>query len=170
MEQINFVLSILLMSFSLGFFVAGLGMVFQWFMMPNMIFYPWAVLLMKASRINEVWRHITRPLGRCRYCNSTWIAIYVYKNKYIFGSLDVKVLFVIAATWFWLKIFTDYVFKDVDPNGKVEALFGFDSSILPPTPVIPMLKTYLILGTFYFMIYIGIPVLIPKIHLLLAGI
>jgi hypothetical protein len=166
MEKLNSILQLLTTMFVLGFFSAGLGMVFQSFMQPNMIFYPWAVFLMKLSRINEVWRHITRPLGRCRYCNGTWISIYIY--QYFFKTFDIQILLIIVPTWFWLKIFSDYMFPDIDANGKVEAIYKINVSELPPTPVVPMLKSYVILGSFYSMVYIGIPFLSTKLPVLLA--
>ena len=167
MEQFNVILTTLTTLLFLGFFVAGLGMVFQFFMTPNMIFYPWAVLLMKIARKGEIWRHLMRPLGRCRYCNSTWIAIYVYKSRYFFGSLDLRVLVLIAATWIWLKLFSDYIFRHIEPNEKVEAIYGLHD--LPPTPAVPMLKAYMILAVFYSMIYIVIPLVSDKIPVLLAN-
>jgi hypothetical protein len=165
MEKLNSIIQLLTVMFALGFFSSCLAMVFQWFMMPNMILFPWAVLLAKGSRINEVWRHLMRPLGRCRYCNGTWISIYVYKH---FFGFNIEVLFIIAATWFWIMIISDYIFTKVDPNEAVEKIYHFEE-FKRPTPVIPMLKSYIILGAFYSMIYIGIPLFSDKIIPLIAG-
>jgi hypothetical protein len=138
----------------IGFFAAMLELAFQAFMQPNMVFYPWAVFLMKLSQKHEILRHLTRILGRCRYCNGTWIGIYAYLY---FFPFDLRILFVIGITFMFIRLYTQYLFTDIDANGKVEALFGWSSDDLEPTPVKPMLQTYVIMGCFYSTVYLVIP-------------
>lgn len=140
----------------IGFLVACLELTFQMYMQPNMILYPYGVLLMKLSQKGEVMRHLMRPLGRCRYCNATWIAFYVY--VYFYGY-DLSVLLLVGITTLFVKILSDHSpFKDVDANGKIEALYGV--AITGNTPPGSMLWAYLILAIFYANIYITIPLLI----------
>lgn len=140
----------------IGFFVASLELAFQYFMMPNMILYPWAVLLSKISRINEPLRHLMRPMGRCRYCNATWIAMYAY--FFLFGH-DLSVLFLIGTTFFWLKVLSELKpFAEIDGT-KVDEVRGI--TYATATPWQAMLKSYVILGAFYAFMYIGWGLLIP---------
>lgn len=137
-----------------GFFIAGLELAFQYFMMQNMILYPYAVLLSRISRINEPLRHLMRPLGRCRYCNATWVAIYAY---FILYGYNIKVLFLISIVFLWLKILSELnPFKNID-GVKVDEIeqvtFGGE------TPWQSMMISYLILGSFYALIYLS-PIII----------
>lgn len=146
----------------LGLFVAALELAYQCFMEPNMFFYPWAVLLHKLARKNQILAHLTRVLGRCRYCNATWVGIYAY--LYLGFDLDLKILFVIASVFFFLKILTAWsIFDDIAPNRKVAEIYDKKEVKMPPTPPIPMLWAYLIMGIIYSIIYIVIPYLITLI-------
>jgi hypothetical protein len=139
----------------ISFITACLAMMFQVFQQPNMIAYPWAVLLMRISQKGEIWRHLMRPFGRCRYCNGVWITIYAY--KYVFG-FNLLILFAMGLNFFFVWVLDHYVIKDIDPNLKVEAIYKVQFG--PPTPWQAMMKSYAILGTFYALIYIVLPILI----------
>ncbi len=145
----------------IGIFAACLEMAFQMFMQPNMFLYPWSVFIMNLAHRNEVWRHLTRVLGRCRYCNGTWVGIYIYLY---FFPFDLRVLLVIGITFLLIRILTD-LFTDIDPVGKTEALYNYDSDSLAPTPIKPMLQTYVIMGAFYSIVYIVIPLIYNKVLL-----
>jgi hypothetical protein len=141
----------------IGLFVAGLELAFQWFLMPNMIMYPYAVFLSNLSKKNEIWRHLTRPLGRCRYCNATWIAIYTF---FILYGHDIRVLFLIGTTFIWLKIFSAMpAFADIDGN-KVDDVRGV--TYATATPWQAMMKSYAVLGSFYALVYL-IPIVIKSV-------
>ena len=128
----------------LSVLVACLEMTFQMFMQPNMILYPYSVLLSAIARKGEVWRHLMRPLGRCRYCNAIWIMIYAY--KYFFG-FDVIILLAFGLTTLFVKLLTSYIFPDVDAASKTDEARGI--SYIIDTPHGAMLLSYIILGGFY---------------------
>ena len=145
-------------------FVGLLEMMFQYFLQPNMILYPYSVLLSKLSSKSEVLRHLMRPLGR--FCNAIWITFYSY--NYIFG-FDIYVLFAFGMTTFWVEVLGKYVFKEVDSAGKTDAEEGVSymewdeesmSMKMRNTPWQSMLWSYLILASFYAVIYIIIPILV----------
>jgi hypothetical protein len=140
---------------ALAFMVACLEMTFQMFMQKNMILYPWAVLLANIAKHNEVLRHLMRPMGRCRYCNSIWISFYVY--VYFFGY-NISVLLMFGLTTLFVKLLSDYVFKDVDANTGVDERYKIVYK--QDTPWLAMMKSYGVLGAFYSTVYIVIPWLI----------
>ena len=169
METIKFVFELMLLAIG----VASLELAFQMFMRPNGILYPYSHLLLRLALKNEVLRHITRLLGRCRYGNAIWIAFYVY--VYFYGY-ELPVLLMVGFTYVILYILSETFFKDVDPNAEVEAEYMYtyaDSdeyeygltgkpyliNISGTTSVIPMLWAYLILGLFYSIIYVVIPII-----------
>lgn len=168
METIKFVFELMLLAMG----VASLELAFQMFMRPNGILYPYSHLLLRLALKNEVLRHITRPLGRCRYCNATWIAFYVY--VYFYGY-ELPVLLMVGFTYVTLYVLSETFFRNVDPNAEVEAeyisMYAYSDEyeydingkpsligITGNTPVIPMLWAYLILGLFYSIIYVVIPI------------
>jgi hypothetical protein len=138
----------------ISFITACLAMMFQVFQQPNMIAYPWAVLLMRISQKGEVWRHLMRPFGRCRYCNGIWITIYAY--KYVFG-FNLLILFAMGLNFFFIWVLDHYVIKDIDPNDRVETIYNVQFG--PPTPWQAMIASYTVLGSFYAVIYIVIPII-----------
>lgn len=144
----------------IAFFVACLEMAFQYFMHPNMILYPYAVLLSWIAQKGEIWRHLMRPLGRCRYCNGIWISFYVFKAlfPYLIIQKFIVVLLVFGLTAFFIRILSTYLFPEIDPAGKVDearqVVFAHAN-----TPYQAMLKSYAILGSFYALVF-GLPVLI----------
>jgi hypothetical protein len=42
---------------------------------PDMIFTFYGKWLSKLSKKSSLWFHITKPLGRCVICNTTWIGM-----------------------------------------------------------------------------------------------
>jgi hypothetical protein len=167
----------LLLVLLIGFMAACLGMCFQRFMEKNMIFFPWAVFIAWLSMKGEVWRHLTRPLGRCRYCNSTYIALYgfyllVYPYMDLPDKMKILCMFLsVGITFFFIKIFTDYLFPDIDPNGDAEKYLELVSKIekMKPTPVRPMLWSYLVIASVYGFFYIVIPFMTIQLPQLLAS-
>lgn len=154
----------------LTFFIACLELMFQYFMQPNMILYPYSVLLSKIASKGEVWRHLMRPLGRCRFCNAIWITFYAYQHFY---KLDLTVLLAFGLTTLFVQLLTKYVFKDVDPATKtddergvsyvIDVIYdenGKKTEIIKNTPWQSMLISYLILGAFYAIVYLLIPYII----------
>jgi hypothetical protein len=126
-----------------GFFIACLELAFQYFMMPNMILYPWAVLLSRISRKNEIFRHLMRPFGRCRYCNCTWISVYCY---FILFGYNIQILFLVGISFFFLKILSaTSAFVNINAI-KVDEVEGVKYAI--DTPWQAMMKSYVILGLF----------------------
>lgn len=146
--------NILFTIIALSLMVALLEMTFQYFMQPNMILYPYSALLSYIANKGEVWRHLMRPLGRCRYCNATWITFYAY--KYALG-LDLYVLFAFGMTTLFVNLLTKYVFSDVDPATKTDSAYGIEYN--SDTPVKAMLYSYVILGVFYATVYLLLPLL-----------
>lgn len=128
-----------------------MGMMFQKFMEPNMIAFPWAVLLFKIAKKGEIWRHLMRPLGRCRYCNSIWIMMFIF--KYIFG-LHIFIFLSMGLTFGLVYFWDTYVMKDIDPNGKVEKIYNYEWEI-KFTPWQAMMKSYIILICPYVIVYIA---------------
>lgn len=61
-------------------------------------YYNW---LSKLSQKSKFWMHITKPLGMCEYCNSTWIAIGVF--IYFFG-LSLTIFLFIGVVWFFVHL------------------------------------------------------------------
>lgn len=137
----------------LGFFAGCLALAFQWFMHPNMIFYPYGVLLFKLSLKGQVLRHLCRALGMCRFCNGTWIGIYMYLYYY---PLDIRVLFVIGITFLFLYSLSER-FKDIDPYTAIGKKLNVDIAAIKDTPISSMLWTYLIIASVYSIIYLLIP-------------
>lgn len=158
--------------------VASLEMTFQYYMQPNMILYPYSVLLSWISAKGEVWRHLMRPLGRCRYCNGVWIFIYSYTYltryelipKLQFIPTIIVVLLGIGLLSVLITILGKYVFPDVDAAGKTdeERKVSYmielrdEETLLPKmvmknTPWQAMLKSYVLLGIFYSTVYVVIP-------------
>ncbi len=140
---------------ALAFLVACLEMTFQMFMQKNMILYPWAVLLANIAKRNEVLRHLMRPMGRCRYCNSIWISFYVFVYFY---EYHISVLLMFGLTTLFVKLLSDYVFKDVDAVTGVDEQYKIVYK--QDTPWLAMMKSYGVLCAFYSVVYIVIPWLI----------
>jgi hypothetical protein len=107
-----------------------------------------------------------RPLGRCRFCNAIWITFYAYEILY---GLNIYVLFAFGATTFWVEVLSKYVFPDVASAERTDKELGIDHTewddesmtmVMKNTPWQAMLWSYLILGVFYFTIYVVIPYII----------
>jgi hypothetical protein len=156
----------------LSFFVACLEMTFQYFMQPNMILFPYSVLLAKIASKGEVWRHLMRPLGRCRYCNAIWITFYSY--KYLL-HLDILVLLAFGVTTLFITVLSKYVFADIDSASPADKLIGADYTIYDEnaekvvtinTPYQAMLYSYVILGAFYAIVYFVVPNISQTINLI----
>ena len=84
----------------LGFATATLGLCFYHFQDKDMIFAPYSKWLNKMAYKSIFWRYLTMPLGRCPYCNTTWIAIVVY--IYYF-SFSLEIFLFIGIVWFFVK-------------------------------------------------------------------
>jgi hypothetical protein len=139
----------------LAFFVACLEMTFQYFMQPNMILYPWAVLIAKISHWHPIARHLMRPMGRCRYCNGIWISFYVF--VFFFGY-SITVLLMFGLVTLFIKLLSDYVFvKEFNPLA-VDEKFNF--TYAQDNTWQEMMKGYAILGAFYLFMYVGVPLII----------
>lgn len=139
----------------LGFVIAALEMFFQRCMLPNNILYPYGVLLSTLAWQGEIWRHLARPLGRCRYCNSAWISFYVYAFLY---GYSLPVLLLMGLTAFFVAILSELaMFKEIDPVDKIDGYY--DREYGKDTPWQSMMWSYLILGGFYVTIYVVIPVI-----------
>lgn len=54
--------------------------------------------------------HLTKPLGRCPYCNGTWIAIFYY---WLFFGFDLCIFLFIGVVWFFIKLI-DYILSEYD--------------------------------------------------------
>jgi hypothetical protein len=149
-------LLLLYITFLIGITTALIGMMFQYFMETNMILYPWAVFLSWLAEKNEVLRHLTRPFGRCRFCNSIWICAYAY--MYIIG-LNPLILFAFAFNFIGVWFLSNYVFKATDPTSAVDKIrkVQFKHEY---TPWQAMLKTYAIIGFGYSIIYGVIPFIV----------
>lgn len=132
--------------------VACLEMAFQFFMMPNMILYPYGVLLSKLSHVNNVFRHLASPLGRCPYCNGTWVAFYVY--KYFYG-VSLPVLLLIGVTMLFVYLLQKHIFFKVEPAYRIDSkLYGVKyAQEMEDIGVADMLYAYLILIAVYAVIY-----------------
>ena len=141
--------------FVLSFMTACVAMMFQYFMMPNMIAFPWAVLLMRISQKGEIWRHLMRPLGRCRFCNGIWITMYAYMY---FRKLEAIMVLAMGLNFFFIWILSRYVIMEVDPNERVEEIFKVEWKV-KHTPYQAMLKSYAIIGAGYIIMYGIIPLL-----------
>lgn len=147
-------------------FIGTLEMMFQMYMQPNMILYPWSVLLAKISSKGETWRHLMRPLGRCRFCNAIWITFYAYWIVFGFDLPMMLLAFGLVTTS--VELLGKYIFPTVDASGRTDAELGysymhFDADgnyVMKNTPWQNMLKSYVILGAFYFTVYVIIPILI----------
>lgn len=140
---------------ALAFLVACLEMTFQMFMQKNMILFPWAVLLANIAKHNEVLRHLMRPLGRCRYCNAVWIAFYVF--VYFYGY-HISVVLMLGLVTLFVQLLSDYVFTKVDAVSEVDA--DYQIVYKQSTPWLAMIKSYGVLGAFYSMVYIVIPLVL----------
>lgn len=156
------VLGLLALILVLSICTALIEMMFQYFMQPNMILYPWAVLLSKIASKGEHWRHIMRPLGRCRYCNSVWITMYSF--LYIFHSAFVlqTILWLLVAlgiNFFSLHMLTNHIIPHIEPNERVDQILKIEFKH-PFTPHMSMLKAYGIMGIGYAIIYGVIPLLV----------
>lgn len=149
-------LELLLIVFLIGSITAIVEIMFQYFMQPNMILYPWAVLLAKIASKGEMWRHLMRPFGRCRFCNGIWICMYTY--IYILG-LNPLILFAFAFNFAGVYLLGKYVFPFLDPAENVdkELKIKFEHA---NTPWQDMLKTYAIMGFSYSIIYGVIPFIV----------
>ena len=145
----TFDLSFFLELIALGFIIACLELCFQYFMCKNMIFYPYAVLLSWTAFQNQTLNHLTRPLGRCRYCNAVWIAFYVY--QYIYGT-NIMVLFLFAIAFFFIWILSSTLFKGINPSDYVDK--KNNRSYTESTSWQAMLKSYVILLNFYALVYL----------------
>ena len=149
-------LNMTLLIFILGITTGVIGMMFQYFMMPNMILFPYAILLSKIASKGEIWRHLMRPLGRCRYCNSIWICMYAY--IYIIG-FNPLILFAFAFNFLTVYAFSNYIMPNLDPSAEADkttkVVFGYKN-----TPWQAMLKTYAIMGFGYAIIYGIIPLIV----------
>ena len=93
---------LLLVYLILGFIVATLGLCFEHFMKPNMIFNGYYKWLERKARKSKFWKHITKPLGLCVYCNSSWIAIGVFIYYFKF---NITILLFIGIVWFFIDIY-----------------------------------------------------------------
>jgi hypothetical protein len=117
--------------FLFGAAIAMLGMAFQAFMRPGQIFNWYALWLIKMveksttkqivkvkvwdcfddaswedEEINAKWYYrliakLSKPLGLCPYCNTTWIAIIFYL---IYFGISFNIFLLIGIVWFFVKI------------------------------------------------------------------
>jgi hypothetical protein len=148
-------LGLIVLIIVVSFITACLAMMFQVFQQPNMIAYPWAVLLMRISQKGEIWRHLMRPFGRCRYCNGIWITIYGF--KLLFG-IHWLLICAMGLNFFFVWVLDHHVIPDINPNDKVETIYNVHFG--PPTPWQAMMKSYAVLGSFYAVIYIVLPIIL----------
>lgn len=100
MERLMFFIQIILLSMM----IASLGHAFQKFLKPGQIFNWWAIWLINMNELAKKKRKVliclgkgnyidvernqrlpvrliawlSKPLGLCLYCNSTWISIFVF--------------------------------------------------------------------------------------------
>ena len=128
LQSIN--IQTMLLLFFFGAAIAMLGMTFQAFMRPGQIFNWYALWLIKvveksteggiverkhwscdgepywASEIKgphwfyKLIAKLTKPLGLCQYCNSTWIAIIFHL---IYFGLSWNIVLLIGIVWFFVK-------------------------------------------------------------------
>jgi hypothetical protein len=103
-----------------------------------MIFYPWAVLLAHISKKGEMWRHLMRPFGRCRYCNGIWITIYAF--KLMFG-VHWLILLALGSNFIFVWLLDHYVIPNVEPNTKVDTLYHIEFKHAQ-TPWQAMMRSY----------------------------
>lgn len=150
------VLGLTLLIFLIGVITGIIEMMFQYFMQRNMILYPWAILLAKIASINEPLRHLMRPFGRCRFCNSIWICMYTY--IYIIG-FNPLILFAFAFNFMTVWLLTKYVFPLVEPSEDADEDLQIEHKY-QYTPWQAMLKTYAIMGVGYAIIYGIIPLIV----------
>jgi hypothetical protein len=148
-------LGLIMLFIIIGFLTASLAMMFQVFQQPNMIFYPWAVLLAHISKKGEMWRHLMRPFGRCRYCNGIWITIYAF--KLMFG-VHWLILLALGSNFIFVWLLDHYVIPNVEPNTKVDTLYHIEFKHAQ-TPWQAMMRSYAVLGIFYAFIYIALPII-----------
>jgi len=125
LESIN-VASMLLL-FLLGVAIAMLGQCFQAFMRPGQIFNWWALWLLKMVEkskkkeihpeyspcfdneeyyVNIKWHirliaYLSKPLGLCPYCNSTWISIIFF---FILLKPSLTIFLLIGIVWFFVDL------------------------------------------------------------------
>lgn len=178
METLLFFFSFIMVLIMISFLVACLEMTFQLYMQPNMILYPYSVFLSWFTEKGEVFRHLARPLGRCRFCNGTWIMIYTFIYLTKFNILP-KVSFIptiiliglsVGLTAFFINVLMQTAFKGVDPvtmtdkergmNRYEKYIMESNQVVLTFTPWQAMMKSYGVLAVFYGSIYIFIPYLL----------
>ena len=85
----------------LGFMTATLGLCFEHFTRPNMIFNWYHTILKKWASKSKFGEYITKPLGLCPYCSSTWISIVVFIH---FFDLNITILLFIGVVWFFVHL------------------------------------------------------------------
>ena len=153
---IGTVLGLFLLFSLVAILSAFAAMMFQWFQQPNMIFWPWAILLSKISSKGEMWRHLMRPLGRCRYCNGIWITMYAF--IYIFG-FNLLILLAMAMNYMSIYLLSTYVITNLDPAAQADKHLKIQFEHAN-TPWQDMLKTYAIMGAGYSIIYGIIPLIV----------
>jgi hypothetical protein len=96
-ELTNLFLTYMLISFS----TATLGVCFYEFTKPNMIFNFYGIWLYNLSQKNKFWDYVSKPLGLCPYCNTTWIALMVF---YYYFGLSLPIFLFIGLTWFFVHL------------------------------------------------------------------
>ena len=151
---IGLALWLILFSIFLGIITATIEMMFQYFMLENMILFPYGILLAKIASKGEIWRHLMRPLGRCRYCNGIWITIYTYLFFFEFSPI---ILIAMATNFISIWLYSNFVFQDVDAASVADHHIKVKYQY--PTPWPAMLKSYIILGIAYSIIYGIIPII-----------
>jgi hypothetical protein len=81
---------------TLIFLIALVGFTFQLMTDPReeMIFSFYGRFLIKLSKRNKLWFHITKPLGLCIVCNTVWIGLLLtlfFFNESIILSLILSI-------------------------------------------------------------------------------
>jgi hypothetical protein len=139
----------------LGITVGCLEMAFQHYMWPNNIFYPYGYLLAKVGNVNSVLLFVASPLGRCPYCNGTWIAFYAY--KYFYG-INLPVLLCIGVVMITVSVIKEKIFLfSIDSAVKIDEVLEIERRFIKsPWPILGAL---LLIGWVYFVIYVIVPIL-----------
>ena len=121
----------MLLLFLFGAAIAMLGMAFQAFMRPGQIFNWYAIWLIncidkatkktkkkvlkkscyggsgwetidvEANIFYKVIAFLSKPLGLCPYCNTTWIAIIFF---IIYFEISFNIFLLIGIVWFFVKL------------------------------------------------------------------
>ena len=87
--------------FILGIAIAGIEMVYQKLMFPNMPLEWWFMTLYRLKDKGKFYRYLSFILGYCHFCNSVWLAMIIHLASF---GLSWSIFITVGVSFFALCV------------------------------------------------------------------